>query len=190
MQYRRCGHAPGTTHPEDRAVIGPDIIAVALEHPDGPHTPRGAAYRRLGWLRCPTETILGLWTPAYAPLTHAAAGLDLPDPVGMHPAHYAVRLQVHTTGPARTLLRLGPYTQTGHASRDADRLTTLLAEQTPTTPGSRITATTTPYDPNRHTTYTDPYGDDDGHGSLLREAASRAVQARTPGAGEQGEAAR
>lgn len=229
--HHRCGHAPGTVHPGDQAVIeafrsilaalrtpepwtpgttqplavrvgasverarprpgdteGPDVIAIALEHPDGPHTPRGAAYRRIGWLRCPTATILGLWTPAYAPLTHAAAGLDLPDPIGMDPAHYAVHIQAHTTGPAHTLLRLGPYTQTGHASRDADRLTTLLTEQTPTTPGSRITATTTPYDPNRHTTYTDPYGDD--HGSLLREAASRAVQARTPGADEQGEAAR
>ncbi|MFD7860604.1 hypothetical protein ACFV6B_40985 [Streptomyces microflavus] len=232
MQYRRCGHAPGTISPEDQVVIdafrsmlaalrtpepwtpgtthpiavrigaaverarprpgdtdGPDVIAIALEHPDGPHTPYGAAYRRLGWLRCDTAAILGTWSPAYAPLTHAASGLDLPATIGMDPAHYAVHVQAQTPGALRTLLRLGPYTQTGHATRDADRLTTLLAEQAADVPGGHLAATTTPYDPARHHLFTDPYGADPG--SFLRETASRAVvRARTLGMDDHGDTAR
>ncbi|MFJ2153187.1 hypothetical protein ACIOHB_31050 [Streptomyces microflavus] len=152
---------------------GPDVIAIALEHPDGPHTPYGAAYRHLGWLRCDTAAILGIWSPAYAPLTHAASGLDLPATIGMDPAHYAVHVQAHTTGPACTLLRLGPYTQTGHAYRDAERLTALLdARQLTAAPGARLTVATAPFRADRHHQYTDPAGADVG--ALLAVTLTRA----------------
>ncbi|MEU0002138.1 hypothetical protein ABZ069_35055 [Streptomyces microflavus] len=185
---------PGTTHPiavrvgaaVERArprpgdSDGPDVIAIALEHPDGPHTPYGAAYRRLGWLRCDTTAILGTWSPAYAPLTHAASGLDLPATIGMDPAHYAVHVQAHTTGPAGTLLRLGPYTQTGHATRDADRLTALLdARQLTAAPGTRLTAATAPFHAVRHHQYTDPAGADVD--ALLADTLTRTPA--NPGAG-------
>ncbi|MET8502900.1 hypothetical protein [Streptomyces microflavus] len=185
---------PGTTHPiavrvgaaVERArprpgdSDGPDVIAIALEHPDGPHTPYGAAYRRLGWLRCDTATILGTWSPAYAPLTHAASGLDLPATIGMDPAHYAVHVQAQTPDAVRTLLRLGPYTQTGHATRDADRLTDLLDARQPTpAPGTRLSAVTTAFRADRHHQYTDPAGADVD--ALLADTLTRTPV--SPGAG-------
>ncbi|MFD3875734.1 hypothetical protein [Streptomyces sp. NPDC058623] len=86
------------------------------------------------WLRCETVAILGLWQPAYTALTHAAAGLDLPDDVGMPPAHYGVDVEARQPdGSGFTLLRLGPYTQTCLASRDAERLTTESASARPAT---------------------------------------------------------
>ncbi|WP_411138031.1 hypothetical protein [Streptomyces sp. C10] len=109
----RAHTRPGDDH-------GPDLIAVALQHPDGSYAPYSARHRKLGWLRCETAKILGVWSPAYAPLTHAAAGLDLPHDVGMDPAHYAVYIEARKPdGKGYTLLRLGPYTQARHASQDA-----------------------------------------------------------------------
>jgi hypothetical protein len=56
-------------------------------------------------------------------LTHAAAGLPLPDDVGMAPAHYSAHVEARRSdNTGYTLLRLGPYTQTWLASRDADRM--------------------------------------------------------------------
>ncbi|MFF5676133.1 hypothetical protein ACFY8S_39615 [Streptomyces hygroscopicus] len=58
-------------------------------------------------------------------LTHAAANPPLPDDIGMAPARYGVHVEARRTdGTSYTLLRLGPYTQTG--PRDADRLNTGL----------------------------------------------------------------
>ncbi|MGW5609386.1 hypothetical protein ACWEWI_25440 [Streptomyces sp. NPDC003753] len=97
----RAHTRPGDDH-------GPDVITVALQNPGVPYTPYGARYRKLGWLRCETDKILGLWNPAYLPLTHAAAGLDLPHDVGLEPAHYAVFAEARKTdGKGYTLLRLG-----------------------------------------------------------------------------------
>ncbi|MFE5559566.1 hypothetical protein [Streptomyces sp. NPDC056544] len=81
--------------------------------------------------------ILGFWQPAYALLTHAAADLDLSDDddVGMTPAHEGVHVEARTSdGSCHTLLRLGPYTQTWLASRDADRLNTELEAKAATVP--------------------------------------------------------
>ncbi|MFG2885710.1 hypothetical protein ACGFYV_26035 [Streptomyces sp. NPDC048297] len=113
----RAHTRPGDDH-------GPDMIAVALVHPDTPHA--GAygcqlGYNGRGWLRCQTTTILGTWQPGYAMLTHAAAGLPLPDDVGMDPAHYALYIEARRRDDSRdgyTLLRLGPYTQTRHAQQE------------------------------------------------------------------------
>lgn len=70
-------------------------------------------YTSKGWLRCQTDAILGVRQPAYAMLTHAAAGLDLPTDVGMAPAHYGVIVEAcRSDGTGYTLLRLGPYTRT------------------------------------------------------------------------------
>ncbi|WP_420082768.1 hypothetical protein ACN6AT_37710 (plasmid) [Streptomyces sp. JL4002] len=139
---------------------GPDVIAVALVHP---HTPHAAAYAQRytgkGWLRCETATIVGLWQPAYTALTHAAEGLDLPDDVDMPPAHYGVDVEARDPDGRRfTLLRLGPYTQTWHSSRDADRLTVELEGQAATAgPGFTVTATSAPFDFSDRETYADPY---------------------------------
>jgi hypothetical protein len=50
-------------------------------------------YTGRGWLRCETDKSLGVWNPALTPLTHAAAGLHIPDDVGMKPAHYAIHVE-------------------------------------------------------------------------------------------------
>jgi hypothetical protein len=148
----RAHTRPGDDH-------GPDIIAVALQHPDGSYAPYGDRYRRLGWLRCETSTILGVWNPAYAPLTHAAAGLDLPEDVGMEPASYAIYVEARKAdGKGYTLLRLGPYNQARHASQDADRLTaTLDGRETAVVPGFNVTARPAPFDVSDHKLFTDPY---------------------------------
>lgn len=151
----RAHTRPGDDH-------GPDIIAVALQHPGGSYTPYGERYRRLGWLRCETDKILGVWNPAYEPLTHAAAGRDLPDDVGMAPANYGVHVEARrpdNTG--YTLLRLGPYFQTWLASHDADRLNTELAGKAATVlPGFTVTAKGAPFDVSDHESYDDPYKTD------------------------------
>ncbi|MBT1183920.1 hypothetical protein HET69_07795 [Streptomyces sp. CJ_13] len=142
---------------------GPDVIAVALVHPGTPHAAAYAhRYTRKGWLRCETDTVLGLWQPAYTALTHAAAGLDLPDDVGMSPAHYGVDVQArHPDGSGFTLLRLGPYNQTRLASRDADRLNTELAGKAATIiPGCTVTAKDAPFNVSDHDSYADPYDAD------------------------------
>jgi hypothetical protein len=146
---------------------GTDQIAVALVHPD---TPQAAAYLHghqlgytgKGWLRCETTAILGAWQPAYAMLTHAAAGLPLPDDVGMAPAHYGVHVEARRSdGTGYTLLRLGPYTQTWLASRDADRLNTELAGKAATVlPGFTVTAKDAHFDVSDHESYADPYDAD------------------------------
>ncbi|MFJ3505044.1 hypothetical protein [Streptomyces sp. NPDC090135] len=43
---------PGDDH-------GPDIVAITLQHPDGPHALYADRYRTRGWLRCETTRIIG-----------------------------------------------------------------------------------------------------------------------------------
>lgn len=140
------------------------MIAVALVHPDIGHAAaylhgHQFGYNGKGWLRCETTAILGIWQPAYAMLTHAAAHLPLPDDVGMAPAHYGVHVEARRadgTGP--TLLRLGPYFQTWVASHDADRLNTELAGRAATViPGFTVTAKDALFDVSDHESYTAPY---------------------------------
>ncbi|MER7050072.1 hypothetical protein ABT391_35150 [Streptomyces jumonjinensis] len=146
----RAHTRPGDDH-------GPDQIAVTLPHPDTSHA-AAHRYTNNGWLRCETTTILGVWQPAYAMLTHAAAGLPLPDDVGMPPAHYSVHVEARCSdGTSYSLLRLGPYTQTWLASRDADRLSTALEGKRATIiPGFTITADA-PFDVSDHESYVVPY---------------------------------
>jgi hypothetical protein len=153
----RAQPRPGDDH-------GPDLIAVSLVHPD---TPQAAAYlhgnklgyTERGWLRCETAAILGIWQPAYAMLTHAAAGLPLPGDVGMAPAHYGVHVEARRSdNTGYTLLRLGPYAQTRLASRDADRLNTELEGRSATAlPGFTVTAKVSPFHVSDHASYRDPY---------------------------------
>ncbi|MER6074630.1 hypothetical protein ABT187_38615 [Streptomyces sp. NPDC001817] len=156
----RAHTRPGDDH-------GPDMIAVALVHPDTPHAAaylhgRQLGYTERGWLRCETTAILGVWQPGYAMLTHAAAGLPLPDDVGMAPAHYGVHVEARRSdNTGYTLLRLGPYTQTWLASRDADRLNTELAGKAATViPGFTVTAKDAVFHVSDHESYADPYGAD------------------------------
>lgn len=148
---------PGDDH-------GPDLIAVSLEHPGGPYAPYGARSRKVGWLHCETTKILGVWNPAYAPLTHAAAGLDLPDDVGMEPVHYALYVEARRRDcslDGHTLLRLGRYTQTGHAQRDNDRLTAVLdGQETTLVPGHRVSVRFGPLVLSDYELFTDPHGAD------------------------------
>lgn len=150
----RAHTRPGDDH-------GPDLIAITLEHPSGSYAPYRDRYRRLGWLRCETTKILGAWNPAYTPLTHAAAGLDLPEDVGMEPAHYAIYIEARKPDDSRdgyTMLRLGPYTQARHASQDADRLDSALeGRETTVVPGFRVSARPAPFDVSDHKLFTDPY---------------------------------
>ncbi|OAH14318.1 hypothetical protein [Streptomyces jeddahensis] len=156
----RAHTRPGDDH-------GPDFIAVALVHPDTPHAAaylhgHSLGYPSKGWLRCETSTIIGVWNPAYAVLTHAAAGLNLPTDVGMPPANYAVHVEARrqdNTG--YTLLRLGPYTQTWLAGHDADRLNTEVAGKAATViPGFTVTAKSAPFEVSDHESYSDPYETD------------------------------
>ncbi|MFE9222786.1 hypothetical protein ACFYN3_41755 [Streptomyces lavendulae] len=138
---------------------GPDLIAIALIHPDTPHAAAYAhRYTSKGWLRCETAAILGVWQPAYAMLTHAAAGLDLPDDVGMTPAYYGVHVEARKPdGTGCTLLRLGPYTQTWLASRDVARLNGELEGRAATAvPGFTLTVEGVPFDVSSHESYRDP----------------------------------
>ncbi|MEW1678155.1 hypothetical protein AB0O47_33690 [Streptomyces noursei] len=155
----RAHTRPGDDH-------GPDLIAVALVHPDTPHAAgylrgRQLGYIERGWLRCETTAILGIWQPSYAMLTHAAAGLPLPDDVGMEPAHYALYLEARKRDDSHdgvTLLRLGPYTQTRHAQQDYDRLTAALdGRETTLVPGHRISAKFGPFDVSDHQLFVDPH---------------------------------
>lgn len=142
-------------HPRPGDDHGPDIIAVALVHPDDPHVRYGDRYTRKGWLRCETSTILGTWDPAYWMLTHAAAGLDLPTEVGMPPAHYAVHVAQRPAELGQLLLRIGPYTQCHHAERDAERLNAQLQNA-----ASEAVAQAVPFDISDHAAYHDPYVED------------------------------
>ncbi|MCX4425905.1 hypothetical protein [Streptomyces mirabilis] len=173
----RVGPFVERAHPRPGDDHGPDIIAVALQHPGGSYTPYGARYRKLGWLRCETDKILGAWKPAYEPLTHAAADLDLPDDVGMAPANYGVHVEARRSdGTGYTLLRLGPYFQTWLAGHDADRLNTELAGKAATVvPGFTVTAKAAPFDVSDHESYDDPYETDAA--VLLAAAIAREVPA-------------
>ncbi|MEU6211807.1 hypothetical protein ABZ891_18080 [Streptomyces sp. NPDC047023] len=143
------------------------MIAVTLLYPDAPN---GAAHRHghdlgctgRGWLRCEITAIPGAWQPPYTMLTQAAANLPLPDGIGLDHAHYAVRVEAGgPDGSGYTLLRLGPYSQTWLASRDADQLTTELAGHAATAiPGYPVTAQDTAFSVSDHASYTDPYGAD------------------------------
>ncbi|MFJ6053656.1 hypothetical protein [Streptomyces sp. NPDC092307] len=156
----RAHTRPGDNH-------GTETIAVTLVHPGTGHAEgylhgRQFGYTDRGWLRCETTAILGLWHPAYTMLTHAAANLPLPDDVGMAPAHYGVHVEARRhDGPGYTLLRLGPYTQTWLASRDADRLNTELAGRAALViPGFTVIAKNAAFDVSDHDSYTDPHGAD------------------------------
>ncbi|MGK4909494.1 hypothetical protein [Streptomyces albus] len=155
----RAQTRPGDDH-------GPDMIAVTLVHPDTLHA--GAylhghqhGYTDRGWLRCETTKILGFWQPGYTALTHAAAGLPLPDDVGMEPAHYALCIEARKRDDSLdgyTLLRLGPYTQTRHAQPHYDRLTAALdGRETTLVPGHRVSVRFGPLDVSDHHLFTDPY---------------------------------
>ncbi|MFK0259106.1 hypothetical protein [Streptomyces sp. NPDC090445] len=131
-----------------------------------PRTPRHLHGRQVGygrgWLCCETTTILGAWQPAYATLTHAAAPLPLPDDIGMTPAHYGVHVEVRRTDTTGyTPLRLGPYTQTWLASRDAERLNTQPTGRAATViPGFTVTAKGAVFNFNSIDSHTDPHGAD------------------------------
>ncbi|GDY80726.1 hypothetical protein SAV31267_102110 [Streptomyces avermitilis] len=158
----RVGPFVERAHPRPGDDHDPDLIAVSLVHPDTPHAAAylhgHQLYTGRGWLRCETDKILGVWHPALTPLTHAAAGLDLPDDVGMSLAHYAVHVEARRKdNSGRIMLRMGPYTQTWLASRDADRLNTLLEGKAATVvPGFTVTAKAAPFDVSDHESYDDP----------------------------------
>ncbi|MEU3774217.1 hypothetical protein AB0F11_13615 [Streptomyces sp. NPDC032472] len=156
----RAHTRPGDDH-------GTETIAVALVHPDAPNAAahlhgRQLGYTDRGWLRCETTTILGAWQPAYAMLTHAAANLPLPDDIGMDPARYGVHVEARgADGTTRTMLRIGPYTETWLASRDSDRLNGELEDRAATViPGWTVIAKEAPFDVSDHEGYRDPYGND------------------------------
>ncbi|MGP3777069.1 hypothetical protein ACTWJ8_40175 (plasmid) [Streptomyces sp. SDT5-1] len=153
----RAQTRPGDDH-------GTDQIAVALVHPDTPYAPvvgRGeTGYTERGWLRCPTTAIIGIWQSPYRPRTHAAAGLPLPDDLGMSPAHMALYIEARkrdNSHESRTLLRLGPYTRTRDAQQDADQIAAALkGRHTSAIPGYRIITRYAPLDVSDHHLFVDP----------------------------------
>ncbi|ASY37075.1 MULTISPECIES: hypothetical protein [unclassified Streptomyces] len=172
----RAHTRPGDDH-------GPDLIAVTLVHPSAPHAAaylhgRQHGYTERGWLRCPTNAILGFWQPGYAMLTHAAADLPLPNDVGLEPAYYALYVEARKRDDSLdgfTLLRLGPYTETRHAQQDGDRLTAALdGSETTLVPGFRIATRFGPFNVSDHQLFTDPYK---GDAVALLEAAAARVSA-------------
>ncbi|GHE56292.1 hypothetical protein GCM10018785_26980 [Streptomyces longispororuber] len=163
----RVGPFIERAHPRPGDDHGPDMIAVALAHPDTPHANaylhgRQLGYTERGWLRCPTTAILGTWQPGYTMLTHAAAGLPLPHDIGMEPAHYGVHVEARRSdNTGYTLLRLGPYPQTWLASRDADCLNTELEGRAALVlPGFTVTAKDAVFHVSDYDNYTDPHGTD------------------------------
>ncbi|MFB7076530.1 hypothetical protein [Streptomyces sp. NPDC056308] len=156
---------------------GPDLIVVALIHPETPHAAAYAhRYTSKGWLRCETAMILGVWQPAYAILTHAAAVLDLPVNVGMVPANCGVHVEArHSDGAGYTLLRLGPYTHARHAEHDAARLNAELEGRADTVvPGFTVRTVGALFDVSDHENYSDPYEAD---ATALLTAAVEGVSA-------------
>lgn len=150
----RAHTRPGYDH-------GPDQIAVALVHPDTPHVVRPPLHQQ-GLAALRDEHDPRCLAAAYAMLTHAAACLPLPDDFGMAPAHYGVHVEARRPdGTGCTLLRLGPYTQTWLAFRDADRLNTELEGRAATViPGFTVTAKSAPFDVSDYESYSDPYKTD------------------------------
>ncbi|MFF3714000.1 hypothetical protein [Streptomyces phaeochromogenes] len=92
-------------------------------------------------------------------LTHAAAGLDLPDDVGMAPALYGVHVEARRqNNRGHVLLRLGPYTQARHTDHDVDRLNAYQDGQADTLmPGFTLTVKGAPFDVSDYLAYCDPY---------------------------------
>ncbi|WP_318218980.1 hypothetical protein [Streptomyces sp. SCL15-6] len=159
------------------------MIAVTLVHPDTPHAAaylhgRQLRYAERGWLRCKTTAVLGAWQPDYTMLTHAAAGLPLPDNIGMDPAHYALYIEArkrNNSCDGLTLLRLGPYTHTRHAQHDYDRITAALnGRETTLVPGHRVSAQHAPFEVRDHQKFADPYEAD---AVVLLDAAVAGVSA-------------
>jgi hypothetical protein len=75
----RIGPFVERAHPRPGDDHGPDMIAVALVHPDTPHAAADLHGRQLGhtnrgWLRCETTALLGLWQPGYAMLSEGGEG--------------------------------------------------------------------------------------------------------------------
>ncbi|MGW7645235.1 hypothetical protein [Streptomyces bobili] len=62
----RVGPFVERAHPRTGDDHGLDVSPVALQHPSGSYLPYGERYRKLGWLRCETTTILGAWQSAYS----------------------------------------------------------------------------------------------------------------------------
>ncbi|MFH8797581.1 hypothetical protein [Streptomyces sp. NPDC017941] len=177
----RVGPFVERVHPRPGDDHGTDMIAVALVHPDTPHATaylhgHQLGYTSRGWLRCQTLAILGLWHPAYAMLSHAAANLSLPADVGMSPAHYGVHLEGrHRDGTRHTLLRVGPYSQSWQALRDADRINRAARDGSISAlDGCTIAAADMPFIVSDHKSYVDPYGPD---GADVRVLADRAIRA-------------
>ncbi|WP_225638161.1 hypothetical protein [Streptomyces solaniscabiei] len=179
----RVGPFIERAHPRPGDDHGPDMIAVTLVHPNTPHAAaylhgRQLGYTDRGWLRCQTTAVLGAWQPAYTMLTHAAAGLPLPDDIGMEPAHYALYIEARKRDDSLdgfTLLRLGPYTQTRHAQHDYDRITTALdGRETTLVPGHRVSARYAPFKVRDHQKFADPYEAD---AAALLDAAVAGVSA-------------
>ncbi|MER5811421.1 hypothetical protein ABT143_25055 [Streptomyces sp. NPDC002033] len=148
----RVGPFIERAHPRPGDDHGTETIAVALVHPDAPIAAacrhgHDIGYTDRGWLRCET---------------HAAANLPLPDDVGMAPAHYGVYVEARRPdGPGYTLLRLGPYSQTWLASRDADRLNTELTGRAALVrPGFTVTVEEATFDVSDHDSYINPHGND------------------------------
>ncbi|MGJ5797544.1 hypothetical protein [Streptomyces griseorubiginosus] len=119
----RVGPFIERAHPRPGDDHDPDLIAVSLVHPDTPHAAaylhgHQLGYTGRGWLRCETTTILGIWQPAYAMLTHAAANFRLPDDVGMAPAHYGVHVEARRSdNTGHVVLRLGPSSRSATKQR-------------------------------------------------------------------------
>ncbi|MFF9063581.1 hypothetical protein ACF09K_33585 [Streptomyces sp. NPDC014882] len=94
-------------------------------------------------------------------LTHAAAGLPLPDDLGMAPTHYVLCVEARKRDDSRdgyTLLRVGPYTQTRHVQQDHDRITAALdGRETTLVPGHRVSVRYAPFDVSDHRLFADPY---------------------------------
>ncbi|MFJ3638023.1 hypothetical protein [Streptomyces sp. NPDC090112] len=160
----RIGPFIERAHPRPGDDHGTEVIAIALVHPDAAAHLHGhqLGYTDRGWLRCETTMILGAWQPAYAMLTHAAANLPLPDDLGMSPAHYGVHVEARRPdGTSYSLLRLGPYTQTWLASRDADRLNAHVAGRAATVlSGFTVAAQGDTFDFNSVDRYISPRGAD------------------------------
>ncbi|WP_372412037.1 hypothetical protein [Streptomyces luteireticuli] len=159
----RVGPFVERAHPRPGDDHGTEMIAVALVHPDTPHAAaylhgRQLGYTDRGWLRCETTAILGTWQRAYTMLTHAAAHLPLPDDIGMPSAHYGVDVEARRAdGTGYAVLRLGPYTQTWLASRDADGFNTELEGRAAlVVPGFTVTANDAVFDVSDHDSYIDP----------------------------------
>ncbi|MGW7260645.1 hypothetical protein [Streptomyces sp. NPDC054834] len=77
----------------------------------------------------------------------------------MKPAHYAVHVEARRKdNSGRIVLRMGSYTQTRLASRDAEHLNTLLEGRAATVmPGYTVTAKDTVFHVSDHASYSDPH---------------------------------